>query len=130
MKIEGRGKNQMSAIKIIFTVIYIALSGFGLIIFKLGVEKGFEVGFKNGNFIFNISLMSILGLLCYVGSFLIYIMIVSRTDISFIGPIATGAVYIVTFIGAATLLKEKITIAHYVGAVVILIGILIISLKK
>ena len=57
--------------KIILVIIYLILTVAGLVFMKLGGNSG-EIAVKEGIFNFNISLISALGFLCYLCSFLLF----------------------------------------------------------
>lgn len=110
--------------------IYLALSVGGLTLFKLGTEKDFLVSITNGIFNFKISFISILGLLCYLCSFLMYMFLISKFDMTYIVPVTTGIVQVVTFIVAISIFNETVTLSKVAGTALILIGVLIINFKK
>ena len=120
----------MSMFYIILTGVYILLSVGGLVIFKLGSQRGLSFGLKNGNFNMDINILAILGLACYVVSFLMYMFLISKLDLGYIAPITTGLAYILTFISAGLVFKEAITINHWIGAGLILSGVILINIKK
>ena len=120
----------MSLPYIFITVIYLLLSVSGLVLFKLGSEKGLEVALNSGNIQLDINLFCILGLSFYVISFLLYMFLISRLNLSYIAPIANGLSYILTFIASIYIFKEHISINNYIGALLILIGVILINIKK
>ena len=67
----------MSIQMILIFICYIALSVGGLILFKLGSEKGLSFGLQNGMFSFAANGLVFLGLLCYLCSFLIFMFLVN-----------------------------------------------------
>ena len=77
-----------------------------------------------------LSLISILGLLCYLSSFLIYILILPKFNLSYIMPITSAISYIGIFILSALVLKETITSNGIIGAFIILVGIIIMNIHK
>lgn len=115
----------------VLLVTYVLLSVGGLVLFKLGAEETpVSVSFTGGKFSFAIALKSILGLCCYVISFLLYMYLVSIYDLSYIAPIATGAVYIITMLSSYAIFKEPMTIIKIMGSIFILVGLLLINIKK
>lgn len=63
-----------------------------------------------------------------VGAF-IWLMILSRVDLSFVFPISGGIFYILLFLASWLILKEEITLFRWMGVIVILIGIIMITKK-
>ena len=110
--------------------IYLILSVTGVALFKLGSQKEILLSVSNGVFNFKISLISILGLLCYVCSFLMYMFLISKFDMTYIVPITTGITQVLTFIVAIVLFKECLTVSKVAGTILILIGVAIINFKK
>lgn len=77
-----------------------------------------------------LTLMSFLGIVCYGLSFLLYIVLLSKFDLSFISPVTVGLVYVLLMLTAAFVFQESFTILKVVGCVIILAGILMILSGK
>lgn len=114
----------------ILLAVYLILSVSGLVLFKLGCQKDFLVSLTTGIFSLKISLLSILGLLCYMCSFLLYMFLVSKLDMTYLVPISTAFTQVLTFIFAVLIFKESITVSKALGTVMILIGVVIMNIKK
>jgi len=71
-----------------------------------------------------------MGLLFYITSFLLFLVIVTRYNLSYIYPLLAGCVYVAVFIASVIILKEKVSFLTVGGMIVILIGILILNLEK
>ena len=113
----------------LFIAAYLCLSAGGLVLFKLGSNaSGVTFSIANGNLILSANLLSIAGLCCYLCSFLMYMIIVSKYDLTRIYPITSGLIYTLVFAGGILLLKEQITTLKIVGSCVILVGIILINL--
>lgn len=78
----------------------------------------------------NISLISIIGILCYGLSFAVYILLLNKFDLSFISPVTVGAVYVLLMVTAAVIFHEQFTIIKTVGCALILAGILLVIAAK
>lgn len=78
----------------------------------------------------NFSLVSLLGVLCYGFSFLLYVLLLSKFDLSFISPITIGVVYVLLMFTAALLFSEQFTVLKTIGCVMILSGVLLILTNK
>ena len=96
---------------------------------KLGGNSG-EIAIKEGIFNFNISLVSALGFVCYICSFLLFTKIVMMFDLSYIMPISTGIVQILTLIASFTVFKENMSWQAIAGASLVIVGIIIMNLKS
>ena len=121
---------EVKMINYILIGIYLILSVTGVALFNLGSQKEILLSISNGVFNFKISLISILGLLCYVCSFLMYMFLISKFDMTYIVPITTGITQVLTFIVAIVLFKECLTVSKVAGTILILIGVAIINFKK
>ena len=72
--------------KIMLVIIYLILTVSGLVLMKLGGNSG-TILIANKELTFGISLISGLGFICYICSFLIYTRIVMMFDLSYIVPL-------------------------------------------
>lgn len=115
--------------QIILMVSYLILTTSGVVLMKLGGNAG-AIQIANSNLNFNINIISLLGLMCYVISFLLFTKIVTSYDLSYIIPICTGIVQILTLVSAFVILKEKFSVYGLVGAILIIIGIVVLNIKK
>lgn len=116
--------------KYILIVVYLIFTVSGLILMKLGGNPG-SFAVKDGTMTFGMNLISGLGLLCYLCSFIIFTRIITMfANLSYIYPIITGIVQILTLIASALVLKEKITPMGVLGCIIIVAGIVVLNIKK
>ena len=108
----------------------IILTVSGLVLFKLGTSQDFSIAFTSNKMSVVLNYKAILGLLCYVFSFLLYMGLVSKFDLSYIVPITQGIIYILIFISSIAIFKEKITIQAFIGTVMVILGIILLNIKK
>ena len=106
-------------------IIYVFLSSAGLVLFKLG-SSSLNIQLQQTIFSMNISLIS---LFCYLISFILWMLIISRSDVSYIVPLGVACTNIAILIASNLILKETITTNALIGAVVIIVGIVIMNLK-
>ncbi len=125
---NAKGAHKM--INIILIVVYIILTIAGVVLFKLGTQKDFLVSIATGVFTLKISLMSIIGLVCYLCSFLMYMFLISKFDLTYIVPVTTGIVQVATFVLAIMIFKESVTVSKVVATGLILIGVILLNIKK
>ena len=125
---NAKGAHKM--INIILIVVYIILTIAGVILFKLGTQKDFLVSIATGVFTLKISLMSIIGLVCYLCSFLMYMFLISKFDLTYIVPVTTGIVQVATFVLAIMIFKESVTVSKVVATGLILMGVILLNIKK
>lgn len=120
-------KRRISMIIILF-LIYVLMSSGGLILFKLGSK---DLSFNINSTGFNLSLNWIMlcGILCYLCSFVLWLVIVSKMNLSVAMPISVGLVNVLVLLGSLMVLNEKISIMQWVGTGVIIFGLFLINLK-
>ena len=114
--------------KVICIALYIFLYLSGLILMKLGVNTG-EFIFNQGTLSFSINVISLLGLVCYILSFLVFTSIVVKFDLSYIVPSTSGVVQVLTLVSGFIIFKENISIKGIIGAILIIMGIVIMNIK-
>ena len=115
--------------QIVTIIIYMLLSAGGLILFKLGSKLSpVSIALDKGVFGFSINVCSLAGLCCYLLSFLLYMQIVSKYDLTRIYPITSGLVYILVFLGGIFILGENPSVIKLIGSAAILIGVILMNL--
>lgn len=114
--------------QIVLIIIYLILTLSGLILMKKGGNPG-TLAVENGNMNFGISLISLIGLVCYLCSFLLFTRIVVMFDLSYIMPIVTGIVQVLTLVASKIIFKEEISLYGIIGASMVIIGILVMNWK-
>lgn len=114
--------------KYVIIGIYLIFTTAGLILMKLGGNPG-TVSLKAGELGATINIISGIGFVCYICSFLIYTRLVVMFDLSFIVPVTAGIVQIATLIASAVIFKEDIRCQGYIGVIMIVMGIIIMNAK-
>ncbi|BAL62351.1 hypothetical protein QQG09_02830 [Melissococcus plutonius] len=109
-------------------IIYVFLSSAGLVLFKLG-SGNLSLHLQHSYFSMNISLLAVAGLLCYLVSFVLWMLIISRSEISYIVPLGVACTNITILLASYFILQEVITTHVLIGAIIIIIGIVIMNLK-
>lgn len=109
-------------------IIYVILSTSGLILFKLG-SSNLTIGLSKSIFSMNIPFLSLMGLLCYLCSFLLWMYLISKSEISFIVPLGVAVTNIAVLIGSYVILKESISGAAIVGTILIIVGVIVMNIK-
>lgn len=116
--------------KILMIIFYLIFTVSGLILMKKGGNAG-KISISAGEFDFNISLISALGFICYIISFLLYTRIVMMFEnLSFISPICNGISQALIVLASWLILKEQITGLNIGGAALIIAGVIIMNLNK
>lgn len=117
----------MNVALIILYVIF-AVGGSTLIKYG-GIAKSaalFTVPVVNVSF----SITSLFGVLCYGASFVLYIFLLNRLDLSFVSPVTIGVVYVLLMITAVLIFGEQFTIVKTLGCTLILAGVLMVLIGK
>lgn len=122
---EKRRKNKM---QIVLVIIYLILTISGLILMKKGGNPG-SFAIKEGSINFGMSLVSLAGFVCYLGSFLLFTRMVVMFDLSYIMPLITGIVQILTLVASKFIFKEEISINGIIGISLVIVGIVIMNWK-
>lgn len=110
--------------------VYVLFSVAGVTCFKLGSAGALSISMTNTYFSIKISWLSVLGLLLYVVSFLIYMGLISKNQLSYLIPLVTGAVYLLTMASSIVIFKEPVRFFQLIGSVLILAGLVLIHLKS
>ena len=114
---------------VVVLAIYALLSVGGLTCFKLGAQQALSINVTGSALSLHISWLSLLGLAMYVCSFLIYMGLVSKIQLSYLAPISTGVVYVLTLASALLIFHEPVTALKLVGAGLVLGGIVLMNIK-
>jgi len=113
-------------IYLLFTI-YVILASSGLLLFKLGSSKTI-ISFMKG-FSISISWTSLIGILCYMASFVLWLVIVSKVKLTWAFPLSVALINTIIFIGSSILFKETITWVQILGAVLISFGVGLLGIK-
>ena len=115
--------------KIVLIGIYLFMTVAGLVLMKYGKNPG-SIKVADGNISFGVSFISGIGLLCYIISFVLFTRIVIMFDLSYIYPITTGIVQILSLIASKIVFKENITIQALIGACLVIVGIVVMNMPS
>ena len=119
MRMTKRRGNQV--VLILMFAVYALLSAGGLILFKMGGQD------TASGLSLLLSWKMLAGILCYMLSFVLWLLIVSKTQLSFAMPLSVGVVNILVFLGSARYLHEEITPLKMIGLGVIIVGLFLIT---
>ena len=116
--------------RIFMIVLYLIFTVSGLILMKKGGNAG-KIAISAGEFSFSISIISAIGFICYIISFLLFTRIIMMFEnVSYISPICNGIAQVMIMVASWLILKEKLTGLNIGGAALIIIGVVIMNLKK
>ena len=122
-------KGSKKIMKIVLIGIYLFMTVAGLVLMKYGKNPG-SIKVADGNISFGVSFISGIGLLCYIISFVLFTRIVIMFDLSYIYPITTGIVQILSLIASKLVFKENITIQALIGACLVIVGIVVMNMPS
>ena len=126
---ENNGVIRGKSMQYVLIGIYLILTVAGLVFMKLGGNPG-TLAVKDGTITLGMSIVSGIGFLCYLCSFLLFTRVVIMFDLSYIYPITTGIVQILTLVASAAVFKENISVQSIIGASIIILGIIIMNFNK
>lgn len=113
----------------IFLILYLLLSTLGMVFIKMG-GNNVNMLFSKTVFSIQLSWISIVGIVFYLISFILWIGILSKYNLSYISPIASGMAYVLIILFSKFILKENIGLFQSIGIVVILMGVVLMNIKK
>lgn len=113
----------------VLLVIYAILANVGLVFMKMGSTKGTVVSFVNGMINANFNIFSILGFVFYITSFILYTILISKFNLTYLVPISSALSYLLIFLISIIFLKEQINIYQGIGFFVILVGVILLNIK-
>jgi drug/metabolite transporter (DMT)-like permease len=110
--------------------LYVLVTASALVVLKLGAKAGAPAEFIDGRLHFNLNPYVFAGIALYGTSFLLYIYLISKYDLGYIIPLTTGLVYALIFIASFVIFNEVFTVFKIVGIALIVLGLLLLNLKK
>ena len=125
MKQNNKDNKRRKSMGII--LIYVAFSVTGLLLLKIGT---FSLSFSNGNFEFSVNSILLIGTVLYLLAFITSLIAMKTIDLSIFYPISAGLGYVLVCILSYIVLKETIAKEQLIGIVFILVGVILMNLKK
>jgi len=113
----------------ILVAIYLFCTVGGLTLVKLGADHN-QFSAASSFFSLSLSYTTILGLVLYIVSFIMWIIIVQKFDLSYIQPLTAGLSYILIIAASLFILKESISTNQWIGLGCILVGIVLMNIKR
>lgn len=109
---------------------YVIATAGGLVLLKLGTNGASFVSLVDGKLLWNVGLLSLLGILVYGISFALYIVLVSRFSLGFIVPLTTALVYILVFSASYFIFKESFTTVKILAIALIIGGVILLNIES
>lgn len=122
---DNKRKKMMAII-----LIYVELSVSGLLLLKIGTTKSFSFSLQSGNFNFQFSGILLIGLVLYLLALITSLIAMKTIDLSIFYPVSASLGYILVCLLSYFVLKEQITKEQLMGMIFILIGIVLMNLKR
>jgi multidrug transporter EmrE-like cation transporter len=104
------------------------ISACGLVFLKMGASRDLKISISEGIFEIKLNIYVIIGLLCYVSSFIVSLVAMGKTNLNIFYPISAGLGYIVVCVASYLILKESFSVLQIIGTIIILIGVIIMNL--
>lgn len=115
--------------QIVVLLLYACMSVGGLTCFKLGSQQALSLEISRSAFSMQISWLSVLGMLLYVGSFLVYLGLVARNQLGYIMPVTTAVVHVLTFAVSLLVFRETYSLPQLLGMALVFVGVALMNLK-
>jgi len=111
---------------IILFIIYVILSSSGLVLFKLGVNNP-NIHFSLFGISISLSVKMIIGVICYGFSFLLWLYLVSKLNLTIAMPLSVAIVNTLVVIESSIFLNEKITLMQGIGIFIVIFGVMMMT---
>ncbi len=115
---------------VLLLIIYVASSSLGLVLLKVGLNNGTLITLHSAFLELKLHTFLMAGIVLYVLSFLLNMIVMSRFNLSYVYPISAGLIYIAILVFSLLILKEQMSLMQVTGTIFILIGIIIMNIKK
>jgi len=114
---------------LILLMSYIIFTTTGMLLIKLG---GSDTSFKYSLTLISIQFNPLLlaGLILYVISFFLYIILIQKANLSYLIPLCAGAVNVVAVLMGVFILKERLVAPSIFGIFLVIAGVTLISVVK
>lgn len=113
----------------ILIAVYLLCSVGGLTLVKIGGDVN-SFSSQSSYFTLSLSYATLIGLFLYIFSFLLWMIIIQRFNLSYIQPIATGLSYVLIILVSVFILRESISALQWMGLVFVLVGVVLMNLSK
>lgn len=116
--------------QIITIILYAVMSVAGLTLVKMGSGNPLTFSIGADGFSFGTGWITLLGLALYMISFLIYMTLVAKNNLTYLTPVSSAVVYILTTLVSLIVFRETMTPLQWVGWSLILVGAFLMNLHK
>ena len=102
----------------------------GLTLLKMGLNHNAAFSFTSSCIEVKLPMLLLAGALIYICSFLLNMLVISKFNLSYAYPVSAGLIYIAIVALSVLLLKENVSSTQIIGMIAILIGIVIMNIRK
>lgn len=113
---------------VLFIIVYLFFTCAGLLLIKYGATNN-VFSISNNFFNLKINIYLLIGLLFYVCSFALWVIILHKFKLSYIFPLISGISYVLIIMLSHFVLHEKITGFQWIGIVIIFFGVILMNIK-
>ena len=114
------------SLDVVLLCVYTAASVAGLIIIKAGLAPA-QAAWQAASFLVAPTFIVGIGSVLYIASFLIWLVILARNDLSVAYPIAIGLTLVFSTLAARIVIGEVVSPARCLGVLVIFFGIWLVT---
>ena len=111
-------------------LIYVLFSVSGLLMLKIGAGRDMRFQISQGTIDFSVNYILVLGLCCYIVSFVLSLVAMKTINLSVFYPLSTGLAYVFVCLASYLILKEAITWKQLMGMTFVLVGVVLMNLKN
>ena len=115
--------------KYILFLIYILISVTGMALIKSGGTAS-SLSLREGMLGLSVNIKYLIGMATYATSFMLYLIVLPRFDLSIFGPMAGSSIIVLSVLAGALIFGEKLDFWHILGVVLIIGGIFLINFKR
>lgn len=126
---DNKNCNSIREKTMMLILLYVLLSACGLVFLKIGASHDLKITVSGSTFEIKLNIYVIIGLLCYVSSFIVSLVAMSKTNLNIFYPISAGLGYILVCMASYLILKESFSVMQITGTIIILIGVIVMNLK-
>lgn len=99
-----------------------------MILIKLG-SRSTTIAFGNPLLV-QVDQLMLAGLLAFFGSFVLWIVILCKYDLSYISPLLVGVAQVLILAGAIMVVGERPSLMQLVGAAVVIVGVVLMNWRS
>ncbi len=119
-------ERRISKMFVVLLFTYVILTSMGLVLFKLGTTGNtFDLALFGHTI--TLSWKMIIGIMFYGISFLLWLYIVSKNDLTYIFPIQVALVNLFVVVESIIFLNEKISLVQGIGILVVIFGVIMVK---